>query len=223
MKSTIKAICLLCVLFSGFNLSACSFKTTEPAPRTEASKIPVIETRVEVKGESTTTVPSTTMGIENPQDGVPPFVRVSDKNYTRWDMLDFMSLASGSKLQWSLANQPASVDSAVKKAAELKLNNGNLEDILNKLELHIEKLDFSGKNVDVSGNALVTFMISERTVQLPYLIEKAHYQGQEAWIMAINWEMKYAIQGDGTVGLGHIAVIVFQYGSNDVLFAMSCA
>ena len=62
-------------------------------------------------------------------------------------------------------------------------------------------------------------MLSKRTAQLPYLIESASYQGKKAWLVVLNWEIN---TGNLTHG-SHVAIVAFEYGTDKVLFAMSCA
>lgn len=64
---------------------------------------------------------------------------------------------------------------------------------------------------------MLPFRISNKSAQLPCLIEKARYNDVDAWIMALNWE--YVSRGT----IFHIAVVVFKYGTHEVLFAASCA
>lgn len=185
----------------------------------------VTETTIVTQSETRTqTVATTSETIEAPQESTPPIVRISDKDYGK-DAGSFMRVAEGSVLSnqtlgWALSNQQVFVDSAVKKAEELNLDGGNLKEIITKLVLYVDQLDFKGKNVNESGVEW-TFRISKQTIQLPYVIEKAKYQGKEAWLVALNWETNY--ESHMTSAMSHIAGIVFEYGSETVLFAMSCA
>jgi len=155
--------------------------------------------------------------IDKPNpESVSPIVRLSGNNYSWENMVSLMHLATDNV--YSQVTAEDVLNSAVKQAEDLNLNSGNLNDILTKLIFHIDRLDFAGKNVTGSGVQL-RFMLSDKTAQLPYLIEKARYNGQEVWIVILNWEMNY----DGTrIAGSHVAVVVFKYGSDDILFAMSC-
>ena len=121
-------------------------------------------------------------------------------------------------VEWAASNRQAFIDSAAAKAEELQLNSENLQDILTKLVLNIDQLDFTGKNVG-EGGQLYPFKPGTGTVQLPYIIEKAEYKGQEAWLISLNWERSDSLDS----AIGHIAVVVFEYGTDNILFAMSCA
>jgi hypothetical protein len=162
---------------------------------------------------------STPLMIETPQKIAPPIVRISDNNYAAKDMVSLQHLAEDSTLvgKYVLGVQ-AYVDSAIDKADKLKLNDENLKDILTKLVMRIDQLDFEGKNAGENG-VQWTFMLSKKTVQLPYLIESASYQGKKAWFVVLNWEMN---TGNLTHG-SHVAIVAFEYGTDKVLFAMSCA
>ncbi|MDD4924670.1 MAG: hypothetical protein PHF74_07580 [Dehalococcoidales bacterium] len=150
----------------------------------------------------------------------PPIVCASNQNYSMEDMASFMYDAEDSSIwmnsvEWAFSNRQAFIDSAVAKAEELQLNNENLQDILTKLILNIEQLDFEGKNIGDDGMGY-TFKIRSETVQLPYLVEKAEYKGKEAWFIALNWAYPPST-------IFHIATVVFEYGTDNVLFAISCA
>jgi len=206
MRRIMEVVCIILLVVLSVSVGACTSKT----PGTE---------------ESSTPLTSTTASIETPQEGSPPIVRISDNDYSRGNAPSIMQLASDSELstqsvEWALSNQQVFVGAAVKQANELNLDSENLEEIMTKLVLYVDQLDFQGKNMDESGVAC-TFKINNKTVQLPYLIEKAKYQGKEAWLVVLNWEMNY--DDHKTIGMSHIALIVFEYGSDNVLFAMSCA
>ena len=157
--------------------------------------------------------------IETPLNAVPPIVRISDNNYAAKDMVSLQHLAEDSALVGKyVPSVQAYLGSAINQADQLKLNGENLKDILTKLVMGIDQLDFEGKNVGENG-VQWTFMLSNKTAQLPYLIESASYQGKKAWLVVLNWEMN---TGNLTHG-SHIAVIAFEYGTDKVLFAMSCA
>ncbi len=64
---------------------------------------------------------------------------------------------------------------------------------------------------------MITFRISNTSVQLPCLIEKARYNDVDAWFIALVWEYKSGIS------ISHVAAVVFKYGTHEVLFAASCA
>jgi hypothetical protein len=150
-----------------------------------------------ISGPGTNTTPETTTKIiiETPQNLAPPIVRISDNDYSMKDLVSFMRLAEDSELvRQSIPNPQAYVDSAINKADELKLNSEN--------------------------GVAWTFMLSNKTAQLPYLIEKAKYQGREAWLITLNWEMNDE-EGNRTHG-SHVAVIALKYGTDTVLVAMSC-
>jgi hypothetical protein len=149
-------------------------------------------------------------------------VCVSNNDYSWGDAVSFSRKAEEQELSYysvskAISNKQNFIDSATAKAGELGLDYENLEDILTKLLFDIGQLDLKDKNV-INGTT-ITFMLSSKTVQLPYLIEKADYQGQEAWIIALNWEMNHSPPDSF---IGHIATIVFEYGTDNVLFAASC-
>jgi hypothetical protein len=167
---------------------------------------------------------SATGKIVTPEEVNPPIVRVSNNNYSAKDVPSIMQLGSNDgvsrpPLEWTLSNQQSFIEAAVKQSNALNLDSENLRVIITKLETDVDQLDFQDKNMGSSGVAW-TFMINNRTVQLPYLIEKAKYQGKDAWVVVLNWEMNYA--DDTIINLSHIAVVVFEYGSTNVLIAMSC-
>jgi hypothetical protein len=200
MKRNAKAIYLIMLVFLALGLIACRSET----PGNELS---------------TPTVPDKPVVIETPHNPDPPIVRISDNNYSSVNMGSLMGLAEdGALVGRSIPDPGAYIDSAINQAEELKLDSGNLKEILNKLVLHIEHLDFS-KGRDLGNGWIATFMLSDKTAQLPYIIEKAKYQGQEAWLIVLNWEMNY--EGKLTHG-SHIAIVTFKYGTSTVLLAMSC-
>jgi hypothetical protein len=187
-KTVINIIMLVLPLFILFSLTGC---TPEPV---------------------FTTIPNDT----------PPIVRASNQNYSQGDAVLYMQNAADSSLssntsEWAVLNQQAFIDSAVEKAQELQLNSENLQDILTKLILNIDQLDFDGKNIGDDGTGY-TFKIRLETVQLPYLVEKAEYKGQEAWFIALNWTSSDNLDAV----IFHIATVVFEYGTDNVLFAISC-
>jgi hypothetical protein len=149
----------------------------------------------------------------------PPIVRASNQNYSEGDAVLFMQNAADSSLtsntaEWAVSNQQSFIDSAFEKAQELQLNSENLQDILTKLILNVDQLDLDGKNIGDDGTGY-TFKINSQSIQLPYVIEKAEYKGQEAWFIALNWAYPPST-------IFHIATVVFEYGTDNVLFAISC-
>jgi hypothetical protein len=154
-------------------------------------------------------------------DGTPPIVSVSNHNYSLGDAVGFMYDAGDSTIwmnsvEWAISNRQSFVDSAVSKAEELQLDSENLQDILTKLVFNIDQLDFTGKNVSEDGEGEIPFGLSSQTVHLPYWIEKAEYKGQEAWLISLNWEYSELLDA----AISHIAVVVFEYGTDNVLFVM---
>ncbi len=187
-----KTICAIILTAMGVAMGACTVET------------PVVQTAVV---------------IETPQGESPPVVRVSRNNYSTKDMVSVMGLAEESALIGQTVSDPAAyLDSAIRKAGDLKLNEANLQLILDKLVWHVEQLDFEGKSK--IGENTATFMLSTRTAQLPYLIEKAKYEGEDAWVVVLNWDLNP--NGNVTHG-SHVALVAFKYGTDEVLFAMSCA
>jgi hypothetical protein len=163
--------------------------------------------------------PAKPVVIETPQNIAPPIVRVSDNNYAAKDMISLMHLAEDSDLVGQyVPSVQAYLDSAIANAGQLKLNEENLKVILTKLVLHIDQLDFEGKNAGENG-VQWTFMLSQKTDQLPYLIENASYQGKKAWLVVLNWEINTGTLTHGS----HVAIVAFEYVTDKVLFAMSCA
>mgnify|MGYP001130135744 CR=1 FL=1 len=171
----------------------------------------------------TTTVTEASTIITTIQNMSPPIVSISNHNYSLGDAVGFMYDAGDSTIwmnsvEWAASNRQAFIDSAVAKAEELQLNSENLQDILTKLVLNIDQLDFTDKNVSEDGEGVYPFRPSSQTIHLPYWIEKAEYKGQEAWIISLNWEDSDILNNL----MSHIAVVVFEYGTDNVLFAMSC-
>ncbi|MBI2937392.1 MAG: hypothetical protein HYY22_04235 [Thaumarchaeota archaeon] len=160
------------------------------------------------------------------ESGAPTIVRVSDRNYLRTDLPVFDRSAENYSLAnqvvgLSTSNRQRYIETAVKRAETLGLDETNLRDILTKLMFHIDELNFTDKNTftDNDGKIFeISFRISNTTVQIPYLIEKVKYNGVDAWIIALNWENKESSQGKW----GHVAAVVVKYGSDEVLFAKSC-
>jgi hypothetical protein len=108
-----------------------------------------------------------------------------------------------------ISNRQIFIDTAVKEAEQLSLDERNIHDILTKLMFHIDELNFTDKNIitDKEGKkGEVSFRISNATIQLPILIEKAKYKGVDAWIIALNWENKESFQGR----LNHVTAVVFK-------------
>ena len=141
----------------------------------------------------TTTVKETSTIITTIQNMSPPIVSVSNHDYSMGDAVGFM-YDTGDSTIWmnsvelgAISNRQSFIDSAVAKAEELQLNSENLQDILTKLVLNIDQLDFTGKNISEDGEGVYPFRLSSQTVHLPYWIEKAEYKGQEAWIVSLNW------------------------------------
>jgi hypothetical protein len=171
---------------------------------------------------NTTTAISNTTGSD-----APVVVRVSDRNYLRTEIIPvFNNIAENSSLvnqkdNLTIPTKQSFIETSVNRAEKLGLDEGNLRDILTKLVFHIDQLNFTGKNTFTDNEGKITevsFRISNSTVQLPGLIEKAKYMGVDAWIIVLNW----ANQAPPQSRLSHVATIVFKYGSDEVLFAESC-
>ncbi len=190
--------------------------------------IDIIFTITRTANTATTITTSTTTSSNTvTKSDTPVTVCISDGNYLETEIIPvFHKIADNSSLanqmvDWSISSRQSFIDTAVKRAENLGLDSGNLHEILTKLMFHVDELNFTGRNVltDNEGKTVeVSFRISNATVQLPCLIEKAKYKGEDAWIIALNWENNGPSQGR----LGHVATVVFKYGSDEVLFASSC-
>jgi hypothetical protein len=218
-----KILPILSVLISlALILSGCNKPeyTTVTETQTKTTTVPMTVTKTST---NTVTITQTPTIITTTQDSPPPIVSISNHNYSMGDAAGFMYDAEDSSIwmntvEWAISNRQAFIDSAVAKAEELQLNSENLQDLLTKLVLNIDQLDFTGKNVSEDGESEYPFRLSSQTIHLPYWIEKAEYKGKEAWLISLNWEKSEVTNA----AIGHIAVVVFEYGTDNVLFAMSC-
>ncbi|MFA7103440.1 MAG: hypothetical protein WC142_09630 [Bacteroidales bacterium] len=222
MRKTItNIIALFLTLFMISGISGC---VPDPVTTTITETNITTTTQLSMVTETSTDTVTVTETVSSIiLDGTPPIVSVSNHNYSLGDVVGFMYDAGDSSIwtnavEWAVSNRQAFIDSAVAKAEELQLNSENLQEMLTKLVFNIDQLDFTGKNISEDGESEYPFRLSSQTVHLPYWIEKAEYKGQEAWIISLNWEDSDILNNL----MSHIAVVVFEYGTDNVLFAMSC-
>jgi hypothetical protein len=194
---------------------------SQPGGATYTSPTPVVET-ITVDLSNTPEATSPEIYVPEPPPTGLPVVRFSGLNYNRGDVTTLSrqaedSLTAKQTVAWAQEYSQTFIDRASAQADAIGLDGANLRAILEKLLLHFDPNDFYGKN-GIDGGQII-FMLSTRTVQIPLLIEKAKFEGKDAWVMALNWEMGRNPDSH----LGHIAAIAYRYGSTEVLFAMSCA
>ena len=192
---------------------------SQPGGANYTSPTPIVET-ITVDLSNTPGAASPEIYVSEPPPTGLPVVRFSGFNYSRGDVTTLSrqaedSLTAKQTVAWAQEYSQTFIDRA--QADATGLDGANLRAILEKLLLHFDPDDFYGKNE--TGGGQIVFMLSTSTVQIPLLIEKAKFEGNDAWVMALNWEMSRNPDSH----LGHIAAIAYRYGSTEVLFAMSCA
>ncbi len=139
------------LIVTSLMLTGCA--ETGYVPVTDTVTLTTTETMTIKTGTDTeTAVLITTSSTETINEEEPPIIRISDKNYSQGDAFRFMripedSVISLNPVSWALSNRQVYIDAAVAKAAELDLDSENLQEILTKLVLNIDQLDFGGKNI----------------------------------------------------------------------------
>jgi hypothetical protein len=179
--------------------------------------------QVTVMVTTTVTPIATPVAIESGSSSATFYFLESPQDYEKADVVQLSRQAENSNLSsqgvdWAQGNEQAFIDGALNQAVSANLDSTNLNAVLNSLMLNFNPASFEGKSEVAPGESIL-FRLSQKTIQLPYMIEKAKFEGQDAWVIVLNWEMGYAASSS----LMHIAAVVYRYGTTEVLFAMSCA
>jgi len=140
-----------------------------------------------------------------------PVVRATKKDYNRttlidnfWNCSEWKNL-SNKTVSWALDNLNFFIEVITLKSENLGLNSSEINQILNKLVYNEVYKDFG-------------FFVNYSLTLLPCLVEKAKFNGTDAWIIVFNWEMS----NETEASMKHIQIYVAEYGTQRILYFNTC-